>query len=137
LLMNTGHTPVRSKTGLLSTVAWQLEGGPATYALEGSAFIAGAAVQWLRDGLKLIKRSSDIEALAGSVRDTGDVVFVPALSGLGAPHWNPEARGLFAGMDRSTTSGHLARAVLEGIALQLHDLADAMRSDSGQGIPSF
>ncbi|HLT32097.1 MAG TPA: glycerol kinase GlpK [Myxococcaceae bacterium] len=137
LLMNTGHTPVRSRSGLLSTVAWQLDGAAPTYALEGSAFIAGAAVQWLRDGLRMIKRSSDIEALARTVRDTGDVVFVPALSGLGAPHWNPDARGLFAGMDRSTTAGHLARAVLEGIALQLHDLADAMRADSGQGIPSF
>jgi glycerol kinase len=136
LLMNVGSTPVASKSGLLSTVAWKLGDRP-TYALEGSAFIAGAAVQWLRDGLKLIKKASDVEALARTVKDTGDVVFVPALAGLGAPHWRPDARGLFAGIDRSTTSGHLARAVLEGIALQLQDLAEAMRLDSGRDIPAF
>jgi glycerol kinase len=136
LLMNTGSTPVRSTAGLLTTVAWRL-GEQTTYALEGSSFIAGAAVQWLRDGLKVIKRAPDIEALALSVKDSGDVVFVPALAGLGAPHWRPEARGLFAGIDRSTTVAHLARAVLEGIALQIHDLADAMRHDSGRDIPSF
>jgi glycerol kinase len=136
LLMNTGSTPVRSTAGLLTTVAWRL-GEQTTYALEGSSFIAGAAVQWLRDGLKVIKRAPDIEALAMSVKDSGDVVFVPALAGLGAPHWRPEARGLFAGIDRSTTVAHLARAVLEGIALQIHDLADAMRHDSGRDIPSF
>jgi glycerol kinase len=117
-------------------VAWRL-GEHTTYALEGSSFIAGAAVQWLRDGLKVIKRAPDIEALAESVKDSGDVVFVPALAGLGAPHWRPEARGLFAGMDRSTTVAHLARAVLEGIALQIRDLADAMRHDSGRAIPAF
>ena len=136
LLMNTGDTPVRSTAGLLTTVAWRL-GERTCYALEGSSFIAGAAVQWLRDGLKVIKRAPDIEALAQSVKDTGDVVFVPALAGLGAPHWRPEARGLFAGMDRSTTVAHLARAVLEGIALQIRDLADAMRHDSGKEIPAF
>ncbi len=136
LLMNTGSTPVRSTAGLLTTVAWRL-GEQTTYALEGSSFIAGAAVQWLRDGLKVIKRAPDIEALALSVKDSGDVVFVPALAGLGAPHWRPEARGLFAGIDRSTTVAHLARAVLEGMALQIHDLADAMRHDSGRDIPSF
>ena len=91
------------RPGLLTTVAWKL-GGETTYALEGSAFIAGAAVQWLRDGLGLIKKAADIEALATTVKDTGDVVFVPALAGLGAPHWRPEARGLFAGLDRSTTA---------------------------------
>ncbi|SEL30480.1 glycerol kinase [Stigmatella aurantiaca] len=136
LLMNTGSTPVRSTAGLLTTVAWRL-GERTSYALEGSSFIAGAAVQWLRDGLKVIKRASDIEALAESVKDSGDVVFVPALAGLGAPHWRPEARGLFAGIDRSTTVAHLARAVLEGMALQIHDLADAMRHDSGRDIPAF
>lgn len=136
LLMNTGETPVRSTAGLLTTVAWRL-GDRTSYALEGSSFIAGAAVQWLRDGLKVIKRAPDIEALAESVKDSGDVVFVPALAGLGAPHWRPEARGLFAGMDRSTTVAHLARAVLEGIALQIRDLADAMRHDSGRDIPAF
>ncbi len=136
LLMNTGDTPVRSTAGLLTTVAWRL-GEHTSYALEGSSFIAGAAVQWLRDGLKVIKRAPDIEGLAQSVKDSGDVVFVPALAGLGAPHWRPEARGLFAGMDRSTTVAHLARAVLEGIALQIRDLADAMRHDSGRAIPAF
>ena len=136
LLMNVGEAPVASTAGLLSTVAWKL-GDTTTYALEGSAFIAGAAVQWLRDGLKLIKKASDIEALAATVKETGEVVFVPALAGLGAPHWRPEARGLFAGIDRSTTAGHLARAVLEGIALQIHDLAEAMRKDAGREIPAF
>ncbi|MCA2981026.1 MAG: glycerol kinase GlpK [Myxococcaceae bacterium] len=136
LLMNVGTAPVQSKAGLLSTVAWRL-GGTTTYALEGSAFIAGAAVQWLRDGLGLIKRASDVEALAKTVKSSGDVVFVPALAGLGAPHWRPEARGLFAGLDRSTTRGHLARAVLEGVALQLQDLAEAMKLDSGRAIPAF
>ncbi len=136
LLMNVGETPVESKSGLLTTVAWKV-GGTTHYALEGSSFIAGAAVQWLRDGLKIIKHSSDVEALAKTVKETGDVVFVPALAGLGAPHWRPDARGLFAGLDRSTTSGHLARAVLEGMALQIQDLADAMKLDSGRDIPAF
>ncbi|RKG85213.1 glycerol kinase GlpK [Corallococcus terminator] len=136
LLMNTGTQPVRSTAGLLTTVAWKL-GGTTHYALEGSSFIAGAAVQWLRDGLKVIKRAPDVEALAASVKDSGDVVFVPALAGLGAPHWRPEARGLFAGIDRSTTVAHLARATLEGVALQIYDLADAMRRDSGRDIPTF
>ncbi len=136
LLMNVGTTPVASKSGLLTTVAWKV-GDTTTYALEGSAFIAGAAVQWLRDGLGFIKKASDVEALAKTVKDSGPVVFVPALAGLGAPHWRPEARGLFAGMDRSTTKGHLARAVLEGVALQIRDLADAMRLDSGKDIPAF
>jgi glycerol kinase len=136
LLMNVGTAPVASTSGLLSTVAWTL-GSETTYALEGSAFIAGAAVQWLRDGLGLIKKASDIEKLAQKVKDTGDVVFVPALAGLGAPHWRPEARGLFAGIDRSTSSAHLARAVLEGMALQIQDLAAAMTQDSGRTIPSF
>ncbi|RKH37716.1 glycerol kinase GlpK [Corallococcus sicarius] len=136
LLMNTGTQPVRSTAGLLTTVAWKL-GNTTHYALEGSSFIAGAAVQWLRDGLKVIKKASDVEALAASVKDSGDVVFVPALAGLGAPHWRPEARGLFAGIDRSTTVAHLARATLEGVALQIHDLADAMRRDSGRDIPTF
>ncbi|MBX5481269.1 MAG: glycerol kinase GlpK [Myxococcaceae bacterium] len=136
LLMNTGETPVTSEAGLLTTVAWRLD-GRTSYALEGAAFIAGAAVQWLRDGLKIIKKASDIEALARGVKDSGDVIFVPALAGLGAPHWRPEARGLFAGIDRSTTVAHLARAVLEGVALQINDLASAMRQDSGRDIPTF
>ncbi|MBX7099604.1 MAG: glycerol kinase GlpK [Myxococcaceae bacterium] len=136
LLMNVGHTPVVSKAGLLSTVAWKLN-GQTSYALEGSSFIAGAAVQWLRDGLGVIKKASEVEALAKTVKETGEVVFVPALAGLGAPHWRPEARGLFAGIDRGTTKGHLARAVLEGVALQIYELADAMRLDSGRDIPAF
>ncbi|QRK10033.1 glycerol kinase GlpK [Archangium violaceum] len=136
LLMNTGDAPVFSKAGLLTTVAWRI-GDKTSYALEGSSFIAGAAVQWLRDGLKVIKKASDVEPLAASVKESGDVVFVPALAGLGAPHWRPEARGLFAGIDRSTTVAHLARAALEGVAMQIHDLAEAMRRDSGREIPSF
>jgi glycerol kinase len=136
LLMNTGEVPVASQAGLLTTVAWRL-GEKTWYALEGSSFIAGAAVQWLRDGLKLIKKAADVEALARTVKESGEVVFVPALAGLGAPHWRPEARGLFCGLDRSTQAGHLARAVLEGVALQIFDLADAMRKDSGREIPAF
>ena len=136
LLMNTGTTPVTSQRGLLTTVAWKL-GNEVNYALEGSSFIAGAAVQWLRDGLKLIKKSGDVEALARTVKTSEDVVFVPALSGLGAPHWRPHARGLIGGIDRGTTAGHLARATLEGIAFQIHDLAEAMRLDAGATIPAF
>ncbi len=134
LLMNTGTEPVPSTSGLLTTVAWQL-GDTVTYALEGSSFVAGAAVQWLRDGLQAIKKSAQVEKLARSVEDSGDVVFVPALAGLGAPHWRPDARGLLMGLDRSTTLGHVARAVLEGIALQTYELARAMTQDSGQPIP--
>lgn len=136
LLMNVGETPVASKAGLLTTVGWKLD-GKTTYALEGSSFIAGAAVQWLRDGLKLIKHAGEVEALAKTVKNSGAVVFVPALAGLGAPHWRPDARGLFAGIDRSTNRGHLARAVLEGVALQIQDLAEAMKLDSGKDIPAF
>jgi glycerol kinase len=136
LLLNTGPAPIRSTSGLLTTVAWTLF-GETTYALEGSAFVAGAAVQWLRDGLGLIKRSADVERLARTVRESGEVVFVPALSGLGAPHWRPDARGLFAGLDRSTTAGHLARAVLEGIALQVRDLVEAMEKDAEKSIASL
>jgi glycerol kinase len=127
---------VASKNGLLTTVAWKI-GDEVSYALEGSSFIAGAAVQWLRDGLKIIKKSSDVEKLARSVTDTGGVVFVPALAGLGAPHWRPEARGLFTGIDRGTTQGHIARAVLEGIAFQINDLLQAMRHDAGKDVPLF
>ena len=134
LLMNTGSEPIPSTTGLLTTVAWQL-GDTITYALEGSSFVAGAAVQWLRDGLQAIKKSAQVEKLARSVDDSGDVVFVPALAGLGAPHWRPDARGLLMGLDRSTSLGHVARAVLEGIALQTYELAQAMTQDSGQPIP--
>ncbi|MCC6215135.1 MAG: glycerol kinase GlpK [Polyangiaceae bacterium] len=133
VLVNTGAAPVRSRAGLLSTVAWQV-GDQAVYALEGSAFIAGAAVQWLRDGLGLIQRAADIEALAASVESSGGVVFVPALSGLGAPYWDAGARGLVCGLTRGTTRAHLARAVLEGVAFQVADLAAAMAADLGRPI---
>jgi len=136
VLENTGPEPVFSSRGLLTTVAWSLPGEVA-YALEGSSFIAGAAVQWLRDGLGVIRTASEVEALARSVKDTGGVVFVPALTGLGAPHWRPDARGLVTGIDRGTTSAHLARATLEGIALQIHDLAGAMQAESGKPFPVF
>jgi glycerol kinase len=130
LLLNTGTEIVHSDNGLLTTVAIKL-GDKVHYALEGAAFIAGAAVQWLRDGLGLIQSAAEIQALAETVDDTGDVVFVPALAGLGAPHWRPEARGLIAGISRDTTKAHLARAVLEGIALQNRDILEAMRADAG------
>ncbi|HSB18440.1 MAG TPA: glycerol kinase GlpK [Anaeromyxobacteraceae bacterium] len=136
ILQNTGARPVPSRNGLLTTVAWRI--GPETcYALEGSSFIAGAAVQWLRDGLGIIRRAGDVERLARQVKDSGGVVFVPALAGLGAPHWRPSARGLITGIDRGTTRAHLARATLEGIAFQVQELAEAMRADSGVAIPVF
>ncbi|KPK54100.1 MAG: glycerol kinase [Myxococcales bacterium SG8_38_1] len=133
LLMNTGSEVVHSRNGLLTTIAWRI-GDETVYALEGSAFIAGAAVQWLRDGLGLISSSSEIEALAREVDETGDVVFVPALAGLGAPHWDPHARGLIYGLTRDTTKAHLARATLEGMAFQIVDLVDAMQADAGHPI---
>jgi glycerol kinase len=136
LLQNTGPEPVFSSRGLLTTVAWSV-GGETAYALEGSSFIAGAAVQWLRDGLGLIKKAADVEALAKQVKDAGDVVFVPALAGLGAPHWRPEARGVIRGIDRGTTAAHLARATLEGIAFLINDLAEAMRAEAHRPIPVF
>lgn len=131
ILMNTGSTPVPSRHGLLTTIAWRI-GDETHYALEGSAFIAGAAVQWLRDGLKLIRSSVEVEALAKQVPSSGDVVFVPALAGLGAPHWDPAARGVIAGLTRDTTAAHLCRATLEGIAFQVADLARAMAQDAGK-----
>jgi len=131
MLVNIGSQPLPSRAGLLTTVAWKL-GDNLAYALEGSAFIAGAAVQWLRDGLGLIHQAGEIEALAASVPDAGGVVFVPALTGLGAPHWRSEARGLISGITRGTGKAHLARATLEGIALQIFELAGAMVSDLGQ-----
>jgi glycerol kinase len=137
LLMNTGDKPVASEHGLLATVGWKLKDGSVSYALEGSAFIAGAAVQWLRDGLGVIKKSADIESLAKTVKSSEGVVFVPALSGMGSPHWKPHARGLIGGIERSTTAGHLARAALEGIAFQIYDLAQAMREDAHREIPLF
>ncbi len=136
LLQNIGPEPVLSSRGLLTTVAWTV-GGETAYALEGSSFVAGAAVQWLRDGLGLIRRSADVEALARQVKTSGDLVFVPALAGLGAPHWRPGARGLVTGITRGTTAAHLARATLEGIAFLIHDLAEAMRAEAGKPFPVF
>ncbi|MEZ4403263.1 MAG: glycerol kinase GlpK [Kofleriaceae bacterium] len=130
ILMNTGAAPVASTNGLLTTVAWQLPGEVA-YALEGSAFIAGAAVQWLRDGLGFVTSAAEIEALAASVPDSGGVVVVPAFTGLGAPHWRPDARGAVFGLTRGTTRAHLARATLEGMALQNVDILRAMEADAG------
>jgi glycerol kinase len=131
VLSNIGHEPLASRFGLLTTVAWKI-GQKTTFALEGSAFIAGAAVQWLRDGLGIIKSAGDIEALARKVASSEGVTFVPALSGLGAPYWDPDARGLVAGITRGTTSAHLARATLEGIALGVRDLLGAMADDLGK-----
>ena len=128
LVVNTGRERARSRNGLLSTVAWQVAGEVA-YALEGSCFVAGAAVQWLRDALGLIRSSAEIEALARSVASSDGVVFVPALSGLGAPYWDPDARGLLCGLTRGSGAGHIARATLESIAFQVADLVTAMRED--------
>ncbi|HVS14214.1 MAG TPA: glycerol kinase GlpK [Thermoanaerobaculia bacterium] len=130
LLMNTGEQAVASKSGLLTTIGWGI-GGKVTYCLEGSVFIGGAAVQWLRDGLKMLRRSGDVEKLAASVPDSGGVYFVPAFVGLGAPHWDPYARGLIIGIERSTTQGHVARATVDSMAYQSHDLVRAMEADSG------
>jgi len=130
MLMHTGTKAVPSKNKLLTTVAWKL-GYKIEYALEGSIFIAGAVVQWLRDGLGIIKTSAEIEALASQAQDSGGVYLVPAFAGLGAPHWNQDARGLICGLSRGTTSAHLARAALEGIALQVVDVLGAMEADTG------
>jgi len=130
-LTNVGETPLASKRGLLATVAWQV-GDRVSYALEGSAFIAGAAVQWLRDGLGIIQSAAEVEALAASVPSTDGVVFVPALTGLGAPHWDAHARGLITGITRGTTKAHIARAALEGIAFSVADLLSAQADDLGR-----
>jgi glycerol kinase len=130
LLMNTGKKLVHSKSGMLTTVAWKLN-GRVSYAIEGSAFIAGAAVQWLRDGLKIIHKSSEVESLAATVADSAGVVFVPAFVGLGAPHWRADARGMISGMTRGTTAAHIARATLEGIAFLQYDILTAMQKDIG------
>jgi glycerol kinase len=130
MLMNTGTEGVPSKNKLLTTIAWG-RGGKTEYALEGSVFITGAVVQWLRDGLKIIGSAPEIEELAGSVPDNGGVYFVPAFVGLGAPHWDPYARGTIIGLTRGATLAHIARAALEGIAYQVADILQAMTSDSG------
>jgi glycerol kinase len=138
LLLNTGSEVKASAHGLLSTIGWQLEpGGPATYALEGSVFSAGSAVQWLRDGLGLIDRSEDVEALAASVEDSDGVHLVPAFTGLGAPYWDPDARGTIVGLTRGTTRAHFARATLDSIALQVADVLDAMAADAGARIATL
>ncbi len=130
VLMNTGTDIARSTHGLLSTAAWDIGEG-VRYALEGSIFATGAAVQWLRDGLGVIERSSDIGPLAASVADSGDTYLVPAFTGLGAPHWDAYARGAYVGITRGTTTSHLARAVVEAMAFQTRDVVDAMTADSG------
>ena len=137
ILMNTGDRPVASRAGLLTTVAWKLASGELRYALEGSAFIAGAAVQWLRDGLGFFSSAAEIESLAQSVPDSAGVIVVPAFAGLGAPHWRPDARGSITGLTRGTTRAHVARATLEGIALQNVDILRAMERDSGRSLTAL
>jgi glycerol kinase len=136
MLQNTGQRAVPSSNRLVTTVAWKL-GDTIEYALEGSVFVGGAVVQWLRDGLGLIRKSQEVEALANSVSDNGGVYFVPAFVGLGAPHWDSYARGSIFGLTRGTTAGHLARAAVESIAYQVADLLDAMRLDSGDAVPEL
>jgi len=131
VLANTGSRIVRSQAGLLSTVAWMDGDRSLTYALEGSVFVTGAAIQWLRDGLGVIDRAEDSEALARSVDDSGGVVFVPALTGLGAPDWDPDARGSIFGLTRGTTRAHLARATLEAIAFEVRDVVEVMATEAG------
>jgi len=143
LLLHTGMQPVPSTSGLLTTAAWQLRDRstgspkPVAFALEGSVFIAGAAVQWLRDGLRIIRESSEVESLAASVPDSGGVVFVPALVGLGAPYWDPYARGTIVGLTRGSTRAHLARATLEAIAFQTRDVLEAMQRDAGLALQAL
>jgi len=130
IVLNTGDRPVPSRNNLLTTIAWKID-GKITYALEGSIFIAGAVVQWLRDGLGIIRTSAEVEQLAATVKDNGGVFLVPAFAGLGAPHWDPSARGSITGITRGTTAGHIARAALESIAYQTGDVLEAMKADSG------
>ncbi len=137
ILMNTGAQFLKSKAGLLSTVAWKIGDEKMQYAIEGGAFICGAAVSWLRDGLGLIEQSAEVEKLAGLVSNTGGVEFVPALTGLGAPHWNPNARGELTGLTRGTTKAHVARATLEAMALQNADILLAMQKDLKKKLKSL
>ena len=130
MVMNTGRKPIASKNRLLTTIAWKI-GGETSYALEGSIFIAGAVVQWLRDGIGIIKKSADVEKLAAQVKDSGGVYFVPAFAGLGAPYWNQHARGTITGITRGTSSAHIARASLDSIAYQVLEVLLAMQKDSG------
>ena len=131
MLTQTGDQPVMSQSRLLTTVAWRLAGQPMQYALEGSVFIGGAAIQWLRDGLGIIDSAAEVNALAASVEDSGGVIVVPAFVGLGAPHWDPRARGAMFGLTRGTTAAHIARATLDGIAFQVADVLEAMECDMG------
>ncbi|MBL8866661.1 MAG: glycerol kinase GlpK [Planctomycetia bacterium] len=131
MLQNVGDAPVASRNQLITTVGWTI-GGRTTYALEGAVFVAGAAIQWLRDGLKIIRTAEEINALAATVPDNGGVYFVPAFTGLGAPYWDPHARGTIVGLTRGSTAGHLARAALEAIAFQSADLLNAMAADTGR-----
>ncbi|SMD43143.1 glycerol kinase [Aquiflexum balticum DSM 16537] len=133
LMMNTGETPVKSKNKLLTTICWELN-GKVNYALEGSVFIGGAAIQWLRDGIELFGHARESEELAQSLEDNDGVYFVPAMAGLGAPHWDQNARGAFFGITRGTTIAHMTRAALEAIAYQVRDVLDAMQKDSGAPI---
>ena len=133
IVMNTGTSPVESKNRLLTTIAWKI-GDKTEYAIEGSIFIAGAVVQWLRDSLGIIKKSSDVEELAASVNDSGGVYFVPAFAGLGAPYWNQHARGTITGLTRGSTAAHIARAALDSIVYQTFEVLQAMVNDSGSGI---
>jgi glycerol kinase len=132
MLMNTGHRPRKSNHRLLTTIAWTDQKGVTTYALEGSAFMAGATIQWLRDGLRMISNSKEMEPLAGEVESTDGVMFVPSFTGMGAPYWDPSARAIISGLSRGSTRAHIARAALEGIALQNADILQAMEKDLGK-----
>ena len=136
VLVNTGDQPVAAE-GLLTTVAWMAPDGAVTYALEGAVFVTGAAVQWLRDGLQIIGTAAEVESLAASVADSAGVVFVPALTGLGAPHWDPDARGTVLGITRGTTRAHLARATLDAIAYEVRDVVEAMVAAAGVALPAL
>ena len=133
MLMNTGTKAIASKNNLLTTIAWQVD-GKTEYALEGSVFIAGAVVQWLRDGLKIIRKSSEVEALAAAVKDSEGVYIVPAFAGLGTPHWNQHARGSIFGLTRGSNNSHIARAAIDSIAYQTYDVLKAMEADAGISI---
>ncbi len=135
MLMHTGERPVQSSHGLITTLAAKIGDAPATYALEGSVAVAGSLIGWLRDNLGIIDTAVDVEALARSVPDSGDVVFVPAFSGLFAPHWRSDARGVIAGLTRFATRAHIARAALESVAYQVLDLDTAMAADLGKALP--
>jgi len=137
MLVFTGAEPVASKNRLLTTVAWKLGDAPLQYAVEGSVFVGGAAIQWLRDGLKIIRTAPEVNTLAAEVPDSGGVVLVPAFTGMGAPYWDSTARGTLLGISRGTTGAHIARATLDGIAFQVADLLSAMEKDSGRRIPTL